>query len=172
LQDFLQGVFETENKATETGTGNQTKGEKRSPEVEPCISTKKCKLSNSGPTSIQNESRVPCEGRSKVIINNTDNNDTKTCVELNKLHEVTNSNLSASKTEAHPTRNDRCRQSDLKILLDNTGSSLPDVCPGRSTTAMPEPRVQMLSDGKYKCYGSNEAAGKTAFMIVTFKCVW
>jgi hypothetical protein len=155
LQDFLQGVFETDNEAAKKITGIDTKGEKRSPEVEPCVSTKKYKLSSNDHTNTQHENRVPSEGKSKVSINNIDNNDAETPAELSSVHEVSNNNFSASRTEVRPVRNDKFEQ------LDNMCSSVSDNYPGRSTSAMPEPRTQMILDGRYKCYGSSTFKGKT-----------
>jgi hypothetical protein len=155
LQDFLQGVFEADNEATKKITGIDTKAQKRSTEVEPCMSTKKHKLSSTDHTNTQHENRVPFEGRSKVSINNIVNSDAETPAELSSVHEVSNNNFSATRTEVRPIRNDKFEQ------LDNTCFSVSDNYPGRSTSAMSEPRTQMILDGRYKCYGSNTFKGKT-----------
>jgi hypothetical protein len=167
LQDFLQGVFETENEVARKITGIETKGEKRtSLEEEPCISTKKYKLSSCDHTSSQFENSVPFEGRSKVSINNIDNNDTETSEKLSSVHEVSNFNLSASKTKVQLLRNDRCKQSGLRMQLDDTCPTLSDNCPDRRTPVMFEPRIHMLSDERYKQCENSTFKGKITFMRV------
>jgi hypothetical protein len=165
LQDFLQGVFETENEFTKIITGIHTKGEKRAPEGEPCNSAKKYKLLNNDHTNTQYENGIPFEGRSKVSINNIDNNDTETSADLSNVHEVSNNSLSASKTEVCAIRNYKCELSGFKMQLDNVCSSMSDNCPGRSTPAISEARTQTVLDGKYKCCGSNTFKGKTTFIV-------
>lgn len=87
------------------------------------------------------------------------------------MHEVSNINLSASETRVHSIRNDRCKQSGLRMQLDDTCSTLSDNCPGRSTAAMFEPRVQMLLDRRYRSCGGSTFEGKTTFMKVCLKCM-
>jgi hypothetical protein len=171
LQDFLKGVFETENEVTKKIAGLETKGEKRSStQEEPCISTKKYKLSSNDQTISQFQ-KVLFESRSKVNVNNIDNNDTETYAELSNVHEVSNINLNASEIGVHSIRNDRCKQSGVGMQLDGTCSTVSDNCPGRSTPAMFEPRVKMLLDGRDKNCGANTFEGKTTFVIVCLKCM-
>jgi hypothetical protein len=171
LQDFLQGVFETENEVTKKITGLETKGEKRSSQEEPCMSTKKYKLSSNDQTSSHFQNSVPFESRSKVNVNNIDNSDTGAYAELSNVHEVSNINLNVSKTGVHSIRNDRCKQSGVGMQLDGTCSTASDSCSGRSTPAVFEPRVKMLLDGRDKNCGGNTFEGKTTFIIVCLKCM-
>lgn len=168
LQDFLQGVFETETEAAKKIPGVGTKGEKRSSlEEEPCITIKKHKLTNN--EHISQFKNISFEGRSKVSINSIKNNETETSGKLSSVQEMRGINLNAFETEVHPIRNGNCNQPNFRMQLDDRCSAFPNKCPDGSTPDVFESRVDTLSDGRNKYYGVAVSKGDATVMVIFLK---
>jgi len=155
LQDFLQGVFETETEVTNKFTRIEAKGEKRCTLGEdPCLVTKKHKLSSNDHSSSQFGNTSLFEGSGEVVVNSTKNNETENSGQFNSQHEVNNINRNASETEIHVTRNDTCKRASYRMQMDDTcsifSSSIPDTCDSRVCTP---------SDGRQRLRGDNTFKG-------------
>jgi hypothetical protein len=173
LQDFLQGVFETETEATKKIPGVGTKGEKRSSlEQEPCMETKKHKLTNNDPNSLQFKNSVPFEDRSIVGVNSIEGNETETSAEQNSVQEMRGINLNAFETEAHALRNSTCYQPNLGVQLDERWSAFPNKCNGRNTPDVCESRMDKLSDGRNKHHGDTLSKGDAILMVIFLNMSW
>lgn len=155
MQDFLQGVFETETEITNKITRIEAKGEKRCTLGEdPCLTTKKHKLSSNDHSSSQFGNTSLFEGSGEVVVNGTENSGL-----FNSEHEVSNINRNASETEIHVTRNNTCKRASFRMQMDDTCSvfssnytdiSIPDTC---------ESRVCTPSDGRQRLRGDNTFKG-------------
>jgi len=171
LQDFLQGVFETETEVINKIARIEAKGEKRCTLGEdPCLATKKHKLSSNDHSSSQFGNTSLFEDSGEVVVNGTKNNETENCGQFNSEHEVSNINWNASETENRVTRNDPCKRASFRMLMDDTCSvfssnytdgSIPDTC---------ESRVCTPSDGRQRLSGDNTFKGSCS-QIYTNKII-
>jgi hypothetical protein len=160
LQDFLQGVFETETEVASEITRIEAKGEKRCTLGEdPCLATKKHRLSSNDHNISQYGNTSVFEGSGEVVVNSTKNNKTENSGQFNSEHAVCNINRTASETEIRVIRNDTCKRASFRKQMDDTCSifssnytdgSIPDTC---------ESRVCMPSVGRHRLHGDNTFKG-------------
>jgi len=159
LQDFLQGVFETETEVTNTITRIEAKGEKRCTLGEdPCLATKKHKLSSNGHSSSQFGNTSLFEGSGEIVVNSIENNETENSRQLNTEHEVSNINRNASETEIH-VRNDTCKQAIFRMQMDDTCSIFSSSYTDSSIPDTYESRVCTPSVGRQRLRGDNTFKG-------------
>jgi len=156
LQDFLQGVFETETEVTNKITRIEAKGEKRCTLGEdPCLATKKHKLSSNDHSSSQFGNTSLFEGSGEVLVNSSKNNETENSGQFNSELEVSNINRNASQTEIHVIRNDTCKRESFRMQMDDTCSVFSSNYTDSSIPDTYESRVCSPSDGRQRLRGDN-----------------
>jgi hypothetical protein len=152
-------VFETETDVTSI-TRIETKGEKRCTlEEDPCLATKKHKLSSNDHGSSQFGKISLFEDSGQVVENSATGNEAETSGKLNCVHEVSNINLNASETEIHVIRNDTCKRASFRMQADDTCSAFSSNYTDRSTPDTHEPRVSTPADGRHRLRGDNTFKG-------------
>lgn len=153
-------MFETETEATNKITQIEAKGEKRSTlEEDPCLATKKHKLSSNEYSGSQFGNTSLFDGSGEVVVNNANNNETQTSGKSNSVREVSNINLNASKTEIHVIRSDTCKQASFRMQVDDTCPAISSRYTDSRTPGTCESTVSTHSNGRYRLRGENAFKG-------------
>lgn len=153
-------MFETETEATNKITRIEAKGEKRCTMGEdPCLVTKKHKLSSNDHSNSQFGNTSLFEGGGEVVVNITKINETENCGRFNSEHEVSNINRNKSETEIHVIRNDTCKRESFRMQMDDTCPIFSSNYIDRSIPDTYEPRVSTPSEGRQRLHGDNTFKG-------------
>ena len=153
-------MFETETEVTNKITRTEAKGEKRCTLGEdPCLATKKHKLSSSDHRSSQFGDTSLFEDSGEVVVNSTIYNETENSQQFNSEHEVNNINRNASETEIHVIRNDTCKRASFRMQMDDTCSVFSSNYTDSSIPDTYESRVCTPSDGRQKLRVDNAFKG-------------
>lgn len=151
-------MFETETEVTNKITPIEAKGEKRCTLGEdPCLATKKHKLSSNDHSSSQFGNTSLFEGSGEVVVNSTKNNETENSRRFNSEHEVNNINRNAS--EIHVIGNDTCRRASFRMQMDDTSSVFSSNYTDSSIPDTYESRVCTPSDERQRLRGDNTFKG-------------
>ena len=131
-------MFETETEVTNKITRTEAKGEKRCTLGEdPCLATKKHKLSSSDHRSSQFGDTSLFEDSGEVVVNSTIYNE----------------------TEIHVIRNDTCKRASFRMQMDDTCSVFSSNYTDSSIPDTYESRVCTPSDGRQKLRVDNAFKG-------------